>query len=713
MGGTRSIQFRHRVNNGLLALAFVLIIATSMVSVWSTNALGDSIDKVTRTNQVRDLIVRMNTALGGVESGGLRYMISGRSEYLMQHRQSLAEMDRINVQLAAMTVDNPLQRQNLSEFIGRYDVLVERSRESLAMKRKAMEAGDEGTPLRRLRDGIGASIVQEMQVMLEKMTAEEDRLMAARATERDALVKQTNATVLIANGLALVAGVLGFVAIRRSQRESENSLLVELKAAQARRASEEKSSFLANMSHEIRTPMNAIFGFTQLLSETVTGPLERDWVQSIKKSGQVLLGLINDVLDLSKIEAGKLLLNPQPADPRDIITETVELFSPLAAEKGIFLTSEIDEASVEPVLVDAQRLRQVLMNLVSNAVKYTEQGGIVVRLSMSRGRNPDHRDARLLVSDSGVGIDPEQRLRIFEPFHQADSPDGKVRQGTGLGLSITRRLVDVMQGRIHLDSEVGKGSTFLVEIPDLPVAELHPVLAAAEEAPVDFNRLPPLTVLVVDDVEWNAEVAKGYLRKSHHAVHLASDGLEAVAAAKRLQPDVVLMDLRMPRMNGYEARDAIRSDPALSAMAIVAVTASSVGGEEKAIRASFDGYVRKPYTPADLYATLDQLFGSAPAAAAPTPATPVEPIALAPAPDIAERWQRLRTDTLPELRRAMRMREIAAVAEELRVLAADWPNRRLGDHATRLGAAVDRFDVALVKQLLDVLILWPEDTRHD
>jgi len=718
MGGIRSIQFRHRFNNGRVAMAFVLISLTSVVSVWSTNALSESIDKVNHTNLVRDQIVHMSTALGSVEASGLRYMVTGQSDYLMQHRQRLAEMDRVNVQLTAMTRDNPGQSAQLSEFIRQYDVLIARSNASLALKRKAMEAGDEETPLRRIRDGQGSSIVQDMRVTLERMMAEEDRLMAQRAEERDALVKQTNATVLIANGLALVAGVLGFVAIRRSQRESENSLLVELKAAQARRASEEKSAFLANMSHEIRTPMNAIFGFTQLLSETVTGPVERDWVMSIKKSGQMLLGLINDVLDLSKIEAGKLQLSPQPADLRETVAETVELFSPLAAEKGIFLTSEIDEATVEPVMVDAQRVRQVLMNLVSNAVKYTERGGIVVRLAMSHGGDPEHRDARLLVSDSGVGIDPEHRQRIFEPFHQADSPDGKVRQGTGLGLSITRRLVDVMQGRIHLDSEVGKGSTFLVELPDLPVAQLRPVPQEAEDASVDFNRLPPLTVLVVDDVSWNAEVAKGFLRNSHHSVHLAGDGVEGVETAKRLHPDVVLMDLRMPRMNGYEARDAIRSDPKLNATAIIAVTASSVGGEEKALRASFDGYVRKPYTPADLYATLNRLFGTDPVPgatpAAPVPAVPAADMTtLAPPPDIAEQWQRMRAETLPELRRSMRMREIAACADQLRALAGEWPNRRLGDHAARLGAAVDRFDVTLVKQLLDVLIQWPEETRHD
>ena len=715
MGGSRSTQFRHRVNNGLLALAFVLIMATSVVSVWSTNALSSSIEKVSHTYQVKNLVVRMSVALGGVEANGLRYMITGKPEYMMMHREAIQEMDRVNVALAAMTQDNPAQEKNVSDFIQLYDKLVVRSAESFKMKQKAIEAGDEQTPINRIRDGKGSTLVLDMREVLTRMASEEDTLMARRADERDALVKQTNATVLIANGLALVAGVLGFAAIRRSQRESENILMVELKAAQARRASEEKSVFLANMSHEIRTPMNAIFGFTQLLSESVTAPVERDWVLSIKKSGQVLLGLINDVLDLSKIEAGKLQINAQPTDLNDVVGETIELFSPLAAEKGIFLTREVDEVALEPVIVDGQRVRQVLMNLISNAVKYTEQGGVVVRLSMSRSRDPSLRDVRLLVSDSGVGIERDQLSRIFDPFHQADSPDGKVRQGTGLGLSITRRLVDIMRGRIHVDSEVGSGSTFVVELPELVIADVMPVAAINSDAQVDFNRLKPLNVLVVDDVAWNAEVAKGYLRHSHHTVHLASDGIEGVEAAKTLHPDVVLMDLRMPRMNGYEARDAIRTDPSLKDVVIIAVTASSVGGEERALRSTFDGYIQKPYTPADLYSTLSDLFGATESAIAADAAAEAEALnqpVLPPSPQIAERWRRLRGESLRELRRSMRMREIAACAEELRELAAEWPNRRLGDHAARLAAAVDRFDVGAVKQLLEALADWPEDVTH-
>ncbi|MFT3807945.1 ATP-binding protein [Arenimonas sp.] len=716
MGGTRSIQFGHRVNHGLLAMAFALIVATSFVSVWSINALGESIGRVAHTDEVKAAIMRLDASLGDVESNGLRYMVTGESEYLMSHRYALDEMMRTIDQLGPMTQDNPYQVKNLRATIELYNELTERSRLGLAMKRQAMLEGDERAPLERVREGSGKRLIERMRKVFRQMLVEEDRLSTTRADERDALIKQTNATVLIANGLALVAGLLGFLAIRRSQRESESLLLAELKATQARRDSEEKSVFLANMSHEIRTPMNAIFGFTQLLSETVTGTVEREWVSSIKKSGQVLLSLINDVLDLSKIEAGKLKLNPQPTDPGEVLSEIIDLFYPQAAAKGIFLTGEVEGGPARALMLDAQRLRQILMNLISNAVKYTEQGGVMVRIALRSGHDPRLRDLSLVVSDSGVGIEADQRPRIFDPFHQADAPDGRVRPGTGLGLSITRRLVDAMKGRIHVDSEPGKGSVFLVEIPDVPLATEQALSPQASDEAVDFDSLPPLNVLVVDDVEWNTEIARGYLRNSRHTVNVVSDGEAAVAATRRLRPDVVLMDLRMPRMNGYEARDEIRADPSVKGTAIVAVTASSAEHEDRAQYSGFDGYVRKPYTPKDLYSVLHRLFGPAPPASATASHRSNQEATLAkvppPSAEVAAAWRELQAEFLP-LRRSMRMREIDAAATRLRELAERWPNTDLGHCAQRLHAAVERFDVVAVKQLLDTLAEWPEASCDD
>jgi len=705
MESTGSGRFRHQINNGLLALAFVLILATSAVSVTSTNELGASIGLVSHTHQTLELLTRMKVATGDAQSNGLRYLITGNPENQLAQREALAEMYSLKVQLGQIVRDNALQRSYMADFGELYDAFLARSMESMAYKQKALKSGNETAFVKRIKEGVGFNIIKNMRQVLDKMTVEENRLMILRVEERDTLVKQTNATVLIANALALVAGVIGFTAIRRSQDESKKMLMIELRAEQARQASEEKSSFLANMSHEIRTPMNAIFGFTQLLSESVTAPLERDWVKSIKKSGQMLLALINDVLDLSKIEAGKLQLQLQPTNIHELVGEIVDMFAPDAREKGIFLKQEIESTEREPMLLDGQRMRQILMNLLSNAIKYTERGGVVVRLVLSPQHDPDLRHLRLFITDSGVGIDPEQLIKIFEPFHQADSPDGKIRQGTGLGLSICRRLVNAMQGEIKVNSELGKGSTFMVEIPNVRVAENWPDSQVENGNKVDFNRLRPLTVLVVDDVAWNTEIARGFLRNSHHAVHIADNGLDAVAMAKKLRPDVVLMDLRMQGMNGFEASDAIRSDPELQdiRIEIVAVTASSLNNEEKALRESFDGYVRKPYTPLDLFNALDDLFGKDKSG---TDKSGDMPDKWSDARQ--SQWQRLRGDDLRDLQKSMRMREIGDYAKKLRQFSLETGFALLDQRATALSDAVQRFDVVAVNDALATIASMPE-----
>jgi signal transduction histidine kinase/DNA-binding response OmpR family regulator len=711
MSSMRSIQFRDRLNNGLLALAVMLILLTSLISVRSTNALRDSIEMVHRTRDVKDAINDFGRVESESEAYNLLYLISGSADHLALYRERQRDVDQALDRIRQLTQNDTIaQMENFERLVALRALMAERDEAAIDLKDRAMRYGTSTRIVAAVREERRTAIVDGIRTVLAQMIAEENVLLQRRTEQRDAMVKQTNATVLTSNGLALVAGVLGFLAIRRAQGESEKALRTELKSAQASRASEEKSVFLANMSHEIRTPMNAILGFTQLLSESVTAPVQRDWVHAIRKSGQLLLSLINNVLDLSKIEAGKLQFNPQPTDLKQLSEETIELFSTQAADKGISLTAEIDESALITVDIDAQRMGQVMMNLVGNAVKYTEQGGVVLRLAATPTVDGHYCELRLLVSDTGVGIAEEQRSRIFEPFHQADSPDGKYRQGTGLGLSITRRLVEMMNGRISVESELGKGSSFLVEIPRLKLSEAPAPIASADDGPIDFNRLPPLKILVVDDLDWNAQVAQGYLGKSHHSVYVASDGIEGLAATKSIRPNVVLMDLRMPRLNGFDARNQIRALPDLQGTAIVAVTASSLGSDVQPLRAMFDGYIRKPYTPLDLFVTLEALFGARPAARhAPVAAAALDLMPSTITAELQQQWRSMRGETLIEVRRLMRMREIASFAGELRELGSNlqWP--RLIGYADLLADSVRRFDVVAVKNLLNDLARWPEE----
>jgi signal transduction histidine kinase/CheY-like chemotaxis protein len=707
---SRTAQFRNRVNVGLLVLAFVVILITSITSVRSTNALADSIALVSRTLVVKDHLTDLQVQLGMMEADGLRFMIGGEAQHLAGLRTHLDTIGGLLAQLKTLTGDNPHQQANLIALGKEYEQLESRARTSIVIKDAELRGGRAGNAVQRVRDGRGEIVVGRMRQQMFAMSREEDQLLLKRRLARDALVKQTTATLMIANGLALAAGLLGFFALRRAQREAENALRGELRAAQARRANEEKSAFLANMSHEIRTPMNAIFGFAQLLGDHVRDPLHREWLASIKKSGQMLLSLINDVLDLSKIEAGKMHLSPQGTDLTELATETLALFEPMAESKGLQLRIEIDHSDLVPVVVDAARLRQILMNLLSNAVKYTERGEVTLRLSMLASPLGRGRDLRLAVTDTGLGIDPEQQEQIFEPFYQAESPDGRVRQGTGLGLSITRRLVDLMHGRIHVLSRPGEGATFSVNIPDLEPAAV--VATGADEVRVDFDQLPMLKILVVDDVEWNLEVAQGYLRDSHHEVALASDGIEGVETARGWRPDVVMMDLRMPRMNGFDALDAIRADSALAGTPVIAVTASSLAGEAGPQHAPFDGFLRKPYTPLELFAVLNTLFRNDDTARAEVPApAPQADDADSEARRVRARaeWLSVRGLPLQTLRTRMRMREIGEFSKRLLELADDLRAPALQAEARRLQQALQRFDVNQVKIVLDRLTHWHEE----
>jgi signal transduction histidine kinase/CheY-like chemotaxis protein len=414
---------------------------------------------------------------------------------------------------------------------------------------------------------------------------------------------------------------------RQVLEERERSLAVETArgrelrrlADEARRAMAEataanaaKSYFLATMSHEIRTPLGAIQGFVDLLLRQMGEPAERqEWLDAVDRNARRLGRLVDELLDLSKVESGRLELEIRDIDPREVVSEVVELLQVKASERHTALDVQIDLGLVACVRTDPARLRQVLLNVVSNAVKFTENGRVTVSAGPYVRANGPGRWIRIAVQDSGIGIAPAQRDRLFEPFKQAESSISRRFGGSGLGLALARRLARALGGDLVLeDSEPGRGSRFAITLPvsvvgaspDASVSEEH----ATRRSCPDLNGL---RLLLVEDSPDNQILIGHVLRSAGATVDVASDGAAGIDMARRQVYDVILMDLQMPVMDGYAAARVLRSE--LHGTPIFALTAHAMKEERvRARSAGFDRYLTKPIDREELIAAIGEVAPS-------------------------------------------------------------------------------------------------------
>jgi TMAO reductase system sensor TorS len=462
-------------------------------------------------------------------------------------------------------------------------------------------------------------LTEAFDAILSHVTALDSQLAAARS-EVERQVQARTAELSTANA-RLEAALSAHRMLEANLRETKES---------AEAANRAKSQFLANMSHEIRTPMNGVLGMVELLLSTELTARQRHYAETVQRSGETLLDVINEILDFSKIEAGRLEIEAVEFDCRQALSDVVNLLSERASRKGLVLIHRTERNVPEAVVGDPSRVKQVLTNLVGNAIKFTERGEVRVSMDLAE-RVGDACVLRFEVKDTGIGIAPDALATIFDAFSQADATMRRKFGGTGLGLTIAKQLAQVMGGTVGVDSMPGRGSTFwfTVRVPAVRAQRgVDASAPAAEAVPSCFRG----RVLLAEDNPVNRELAMAMLEAVDLDVALAVDGHEAVEAVAKGGIDLVLMDCQMPEMDGFAATRAIRNAeaPGGHRLPIVALTANAMEGDrERCLECGMDDYLSKPFKAPQLYAILARWLPEGEPRPKPAEAAPAPPPGLA------------------------------------------------------------------------------------
>jgi signal transduction histidine kinase/DNA-binding NarL/FixJ family response regulator len=676
----------NRFYKTIVILWITLSIGSVVLAAISWWNLSDLMAQGRKWTAVRDDMDGILKSLLDVETGTRGYVITGNTNYLDPLNTATNNLPAQFNHLVGLVGDDSSFIKLVTDLRGQADLSLNwqyrvlEARDRSFNKAADLMDTDEG---KKIMDGIRDQIIQ-----LGRMRA---NLLANIRAQMQKQVYRANLTSLVAGIAGMGAGIIAFwltqIALKQQRRERE---LTEAKL-QAEHSSQEKTAFLANMSHEIRTPMNAILGFSELLQNDLRDPKHRQYLQIIRASAGSLLLLINDILDMSKIEAGMMNLNPEPTDLREICDFTHTLFSEPAAKKNLKLACHVAENMPHALLLDRIRLRQILINLVGNAVKFTDQGSVEVRVNWEKQPTSSHVTLVIDVQDTGVGIPQDKLDAIFKPFVQAGAHREKEKQGTGLGLSIVKRLTEIMGGTVTVASVMEQGSAFHLRFPNVPISARLPASEKnAFAGEVDFNDLRPATLLVVDDNETNRRLIEGMFVSSHHRLAFGSSGAEAVSQARELKPDILLLDVRMPGMDGYEALEEIRKVPGLEFLPVIAVTASNLMNEDNKLKERFSGFVRKPFSKRELF---DELADFLPRHAGTESSTEIKdsfrpnvaPAIFTPVPkELVSQLRLLIIEPWPSIRDSVAVNESKIFAQGLEGLGERWQCGPLIHYAQKL-----------------------------
>lgn len=563
--------------------------------------------------QVQAKLNDIRNPLKDAEVGHRGFLLSGEESYLKKYSIASRNLQKQVPQLAFLLKENSEQKNNIEQLKS----LISQKFAEMDKAISTMRSGNEELALDLFFKENTSNKMDKILDLLDYIDRYEENVLQSQSSQ---IGKHTQSAVrVIVLGSAIAFSIV-LLAAYYFYAERQRRLLMEVSLRKARedaiRASLVKSEFLANVSHEIRTPLNGIISTADLFTDSTTlGPKDKNFVGIIKSSGEALLRIVNDILDFSKVEAGKLDLEASSFSPEMVTQSATELFRARAESKKINLVFSKSDDLPDIAVGDAGRIMQVLANLIGNALKFSEQGEVHVRASLTVDAEIPNKFIKFSVRDMGVGIDEHVRSKIFEPFSQAVAQKNRKHEGTGLGLAICKKLVDLMKGSIGFESEPGKGSIFYFTIPYVVAEQVNWEPTPNNDFAFSYSFIPLKTdvlddytfkenlVLVAEDNITNQIVIKEHLKRFGIPCHLVSNGREALQAFTSRKYDLVFMDCQMPEMDGFEASQEIKKiDPNVP---IVAMTASTLAGDkEKCIAAGMKTQLIKPIRRSDLEFTL-------------------------------------------------------------------------------------------------------------